>query len=322
MGYFSNELLYYKKLYFLFKQYGFLSDNIESKRHENYIEKYETGKFSEIYHEKCMQYIQCSMDQSACLNYMKFHFWQVSFGIDRGKETLLLLSLDFNLYCVIVDRILDNNIEGFSKQKIWDRLSWDEAKKTFYYGCIRQEEDFLDYLLNRMAIQIRDLALEDKHYWKEICENIKKAFESEIYMSRECFNGKGIPVDMARYMDKSIKFVKVCFQIAGYTGKERSKINICAESVGVLFCLVDDLCDVFEDLRDGFCNSLLICEMENSNNDQEQAILCLTNNLEQYLKKMKTAMDYLRENTNEDFFHFILWELSEWCENVSRRLEK
>ena len=85
---------------------------------------------------------------------------------------------------------------------------------------------------------------------------------------------------------------------------------------------LDDLCDVFEDLRDGFCNSLLICEMENSNNDQEQAILCLTNNLEQYLKKMKTAMDYLRENTNEDFFHFILWELSEWCENVSRRLEK
>lgn len=321
MEYFSNELLYYERLYILFRRYGLLSGNIVRKNDEKYMEKYKADGFSKIYHEKCMRYLQVSMDQSAFFNYMKFHLWQESFGVGKSKEALLLLALDFNLYCLIIDRILDNSIEGFSKQKIWDRLSWDEAKETFYYGCIRQEEDFLDFLLNRMAVQVRDFMPEDKQYWKEICKNIQKAFESEIYMSRECFYGKGIPTVMARYTDKSIKFVKACFQIAGYTGKDRSKINICAESVGVLFCLVDDLCDVFEDLRDGFCNSVLICEMGNSNNDREQAVLCLTNNLEQYLKKMKTAMDYLRENTNEDFFHFILWELSEWCENVSRRLE-
>ena len=45
MGYFSNELLYYKKLYFLFKQYGFLSDNIESKDMRTILKNMRQGNF-------------------------------------------------------------------------------------------------------------------------------------------------------------------------------------------------------------------------------------------------------------------------------------
>ena len=180
-----------------------------------------------------------------------------------------------------------------------------------------KSQDFieLDILLNDIRKYIVDSKSEEE---EELLNIIDKALASEVYMYRNVlgFTDSMEKEDYHFLTDKSIEFEKAAFMLSTYNNN-RVETNLAATNVGEIFWIIDDLCDLIEDVKCKQKNSLLFLNIDYEGNiDITKRVEHVCKNLGFYVSILKDNLCQLKNNAGVDFYDYIINEIWEWCENV------
>lgn len=309
-----NEKDYYRKL-----NKALICENIrlfESKSLKNYLYiNIDQEKFAWLYEllDQVEKKYEFNMQKMLLPNYRKFYLWQKHF-LGKVDSKRIEIAIEFIIFCCLVDKILDsrrftNQQKNYVCEKIITRnfFSIQEYESNHFIE--------LDILLNDIRKYIIDSKSKDEEVLKVA---IGKALESEVYMYRNILGITDLmkKEDYHFLTDKSIEFEKAAFMLSTYDDN-RDETNIAATNVGEIFWIIDDLCDLIEDVKCKQKNSLLFLNIEYEGNiDITQRVKLASQNIGIYISRLKYNLIQLKCNAGVDFYDYIVNEIWEWCENV------
>lgn len=203
----------------------------------------------------------------------------------------------------ILDFMIDN---GTAKQrkKAFHCLSLENCKWYFTDFSLRKTNSVVDELFEYIGNGLRYIKTFDKNKYDEILELIRKAADSEIYVSGEMSESRSVT-------DKSILFVIISLKII--TADLQIEENALFEHIAYAIQLIDDVCDVFEDKVAGHSNPILLL-LTGSNNDYS----IISNAANEILGHMNA----IKENGSASLYDFVMYEIREWCMSCTYIREK
>lgn len=246
---------------------------------------------------------------------IKFYLWQQEFCKDGDMENYLDTAINFNVFCCLVDTILDEGSEEITFDSVIQRIKWSKVRQYFDGTEYKKDVDVLDYLYKEIAEGFSLLKKEDEQFHNEIIENVGMALESEIYVSThkltETDPNMTKEISQKLLIDKSTKFVKACFQIAAFSAKDKEKLNKCSDCLATAFWLIDDIADLYEDINNKSKNSILNKYLDETK-DIEQAIDKVIDDLEDYVDILAGCLKELKNNVGEELYYFLKYHICNW----------
>lgn len=249
-------------------------------------------------------------------NYKKFVLWQKVFlgGVDNAK---ILVATEFIVFCCLVDKFLDSN--RFSKEEkehICQKIKSNNFTSASVYESTKFVE--LDLLLNDIRLFILNERGNSSEK-KELLNAIDKALISEEYMYRNPLVVEdGVDLESLHYLtDKSVEFEKAAFMISVF-GNNTDKTMQAAINVGKIFWLVDDLCDIPEDIEYKRKNSLLFLKMQLGLLSIEERMKNVLINIDEYIKELIENLEGLKVLAGKDFYEYIVNDIWEWCLGIRK----
>lgn len=249
-------------------------------------------------------------------NYKKFVLWQRCF-LNDFDATRVKIATEFIVFCCLVDKILDSNrFSDSDKELVCQKLN---ARYFFAEHEYKSDGFFeLDILLNNIRSFIVNSKSQEEQE-KLLCF-IDKALVSEVYMYRNTLemNDKMSKSEHHLLIDKSVEFEKAAFLLASF-GNNTKKSESSAENVGVIFWIIDDLCDLIEDMGCKRRNSILFMGVNSEEVvelSQRFNIACA--NLNIFIEILFENLNNLKDNSNTTFYNYILNEVWEWCTSVRK----
>lgn len=309
-----NDKYYYKKLYnaLIYEN----NDIFEMNNEKNYlnigINKEIFSGLYELLNQVENKY-EFDMQKMLLPNYRKFYLWQQHF-CGKAHIKKIKIAIEFIIFCCLVDKILDSKrFTEEQKNYVCEKI----VTKNFSSPHKYESQNFieLDILLN----DVRKYIIKSKSDEEEkLLESIDKALLSEVYMYRNILEKKdSMKQEDYHYLtDKSVEFEKAAFMLATYNCNSYES-NLAATNVGEIFWIIDDLCDLPEDVKCKRKNSLLFLNIDDESFiDISKRVEVACDNLDIYIRRLKSNLLQLKINAGEDFYDYIINEIWEWCSNV------
>ena len=95
----------------------------------------------------------------------------------------------------------------------------------------------------------------------------------------------------------------------------------CAVATAKLFWLVDDLCDLYDDIENQIKNSILFLQNEEVSS-LENSIDFVFENMDTFFEVIEENLELLKKNLSYDVYIFFLYELYDWVEAVNVRMDE
>lgn len=300
---------YYSQLFLKLKQHGFLYD-----------------KQINIYWRKDFQYYFNLFDWDLnFINYLQknYEFNAYNILLINSKKCFFLSSffdvkfnankIKYGIYFILlgcyVDFVLDN---GSTKQKLLvkEKLSWNYCSNYFEKGKIVKSECPIDILFQFVGCGLQEIKNYNIERYDYVINLIKKSIISELDVINE-----NITFSDELVKNKSILFVAIAMIISFYNCLDFDKLKNCAFSIGNIFSIIDDLCDVQEDKNQKQKNIVL----DRINNDSKQYLYVIN----YFIKELEKEFYYLQSFTNNTIYMLILAEVQEWTlsnKNLKERI--
>lgn len=305
---------YINKLVELFKVYGIYKKN-------GYLDNY----LQEIYEKYDKEYIKCIGNMKELLsldgieNYLriytvKYIIWRKEFCGNNYLPSVFETAVIFNIFCCLVDGILDGELINITKESALEKINWKSMERYFGEEIYTYNKDILDLLYNKISIGFKYIKLADKELYKIIKNKIYLSFQSEIYVSTTKFSVNN-KEDMDLLINKSIQFVEVCFLIAAIGTKEIERLEVCTKCEAKIFWLIDELCDLYDDIETETKNSIL-CKYISNNNNINRIIDNIFLDLEEYVNEIKECMNILKNNVGREVYDFLLTHVIIWSKDL------
>lgn len=252
-------------------------------------------------------------------NYMKYYLWRKEFckkDDDEWKEA----ALSFVCLSCLSDLIFDSKRLGEKeKQHVAKILTRNYFKKSISTDMSRITEDPIDVLYAIFVKHMKRLQEYNFKIFLELQTDILNAFESEIYISTDklVFPEK-INIDLIT--SKSIDFVSSCLYLSAVDTHDFIRMKKCAIAIAKLFWLVDDLCDLYDDIENQIKNSILFLQNEEVRS-LENSIDFVFENIDTFFEVIEENLELLKNNLSYDVYIFFLYELYDWVEAVNVRMD-
>lgn len=313
MKYTYKKKEYYNLLINLCKENKlFVSDSAK----QGFDEIFEKGKKElsiDFFEKDCISEFGVGYGENAINNYIKYNLWTLEFCKNLNNNAMIKTSILFNILCCVIDTVLDHEIDGKieNARKLTD---WDQIG-CFYQGDVYEEKDnIMDFMMNYISIAFSKMIDIDKKHTQEIIGNVKNALASELYVSKKIQLKDYRHLEKEQLINKSTKFIIACHQIAGFRTDDWDRMSYCASLIGEIFMLVDDIGDLYEDIENGFTNSILY---ENFQMDcLNKSIEVIMHKMPGYIKKIRENLELLKSETNEEIYWFYLQEVSDWYTSI------
>ena len=101
-------------------------------------------------------------------------------------------------------------------------------------------------------------------------------------------------------------------------GNNTDKTMQAAINVGKIFWLVDDLCDIPEDIEYKRKNSLLFLKMKLGLLSIEERMKNVLINIDEYIKELIENLEGLKVLAGKDFYEYIVNDIWEWCLGIRK----
>lgn len=313
-----NEKIYYKKIYekLIVANSDIFSGCVEKNFPEIVIDN---QYFEQLYNllDQVEKKYEFDMQKIVIPNYKKFALWQECyFGkIDIEK---IKIATEFIIFCCLVDKFLDSG--RFTREE--KNLVCQKIVADNFFSSKNYKSDIfieLDILLNNIRKFILDNECSNAEKDK-LLKLIDKALVSEVYMYRHPL-GENDAMEKKDYhylIDKSIEFEKSAFAIATYTANNERSENA-AKNVGNVFWIIDDLCDLMEDIKYNRKNSLLFVGIDcDEPISISKRIEYAYKNMDWFIEKLINNLNALKNNSSEKFYDYIVNEVWEWCFDIRR----
>lgn len=252
-------------------------------------------------------------------NYVKYYLWRKEFcknDDDDWKEA----ALSFVCLSCLSDLIFDSKrLEEREKQHVANILTRDYFQKSISIDMDMTTEDPIDILYSMFVKHMKRLKEYNFKVFLELQTDILNAFESEIYIStNKLVFPEKINIDLIT--SKSIEFVSSCLYLSAVDTQDSVRMKKCAVAIAKLFWLVDDLCDLYDDIENQIKNSILFLQNGEVKN-LENSIDFVFENLDTFFEVIEENLEVLKNNLSDDVYIFFLYELYDWVEAVNVRMD-
>ena len=181
------------------------------------------------------------------------------------------------------------------------KLDWDYCGDYFCKAISAKDNSVIDLLYEKISLGMCAISCYNHERYDYIIDMVKAAIDSELAICID--NSRMILVDCI--LNKSVLFVQIAAEIVlaekeKMTAGDRKLIA----DVGYAFALIDDLCDLYEDMESGQMN-LLMTHGISDDIDIEIVINSIVNQLTEKLHS-------IQEMTDSPFYEFVLHEIREW----------
>ena len=263
-----------------------------------------------------------NMQQMFKLNVCKFSLWQQCMCDAFDIRTVFAAS-EFVAFCCLVDKFLDSKrfSDGFKDEIASGFLHISEIK---HLG--EKSGKYLDELRALWNIFVEDVYsvpyLENQI--NMITEYLSAAFVSEEHLCHSKLQEKEtfIADETELLTDKSTKFVTASFLISDISGSYLDRIEI-FDIIGQLFCIVDDICDLIEDVENRRKNSLLFTLPDQGRElVLSERVEMTVSRIDTAVCEAKTLIQLLNDDLSVEMFDFIMWEVHEWGYPIRKELGK
>lgn len=263
-----------------------------------------------------------NMQKMCVLNYNKFVLWQRCFA-GKIDEEKIKAATEFVAFCCLADKFLDSGrFDREEKEIVYESLNIRNFQgETSYTGRAFSElDEFINHIRNFLERNQMDHAEEIQC----ILLRMRAAYESEKYMYLfPLSNDDRISREEYHLLtDKSVQFEIAAFMIASMGYNSEQSLNA-ANCIGEIFWVLDDLCDLLEDIKNGQKNSLLFYSCDPDENisikDRAQQTVC---HLDQYILILFQNLESLKQLVSEDLLHYIYAEVWDWGYDIRHRVNR
>lgn len=251
-------------------------------------------------------------------NNCKFNLWRNEFCCNQDS-TIVTEVIAYVSLCCLSDLILDSHRLGENEKKvIINVLSADFFEERNKLKNPTYNNSSVLYLYDCFLSALKRIENYDITYYISIKNDVMSAFQSEIYISTHSllFPDR---VDINDLTSKSIEFVKAGLQLCAYDTDDRSRMDLCAEAVAKLFWLIDDLCDLYDDLKNNIKNSIIYLQ-EGKTYNIENSIDFVFSNIDVFFECITDNLNYLKDNLSTETFNFFLYELYDWIIGIREEM--
>lgn len=247
------------------------------------------------------------------LNYGQLYLWQKSV-LGEVDHRRLLAAGYLVLFCCLADNILDSPRFSSAQKELlcenMDELLFRQGPRAFS----------LFPALGLLAMGASDFFPDQTAdpLYPQRQEELARALRSERYLYRAPLDrGRPLPGEkLALLTDKSVLFEKAAFLTASYGGNTPESVKA-AGLLGEVFWLVDDLCDLMEDVRMGRKNSLLFyCAHTPEPLTVLQRLERVSDHLALPVDRLERVLGELEGLISRDMFRFLLVQIWKWCHRV------
>lgn len=254
-------------------------------------------------------------------NYNKFILWQNYFVEEQVPEALDA-AMQFVIFCCLADKILDScRFDNIQKEAVCEKLNIKNFLSVERFESSQFPE--MDTLLNNIRIFLLSVGQKNELERDKIAVSMEKAFCSEIFMWKSPLECKEEMDREKLYLlsDKSIQFELAAFLMASF-GRNSDKSYKAALETANIFWLIDDLCDLIEDIKAKRKNSMLFYCVHTEGplallERAEEAV----KNADEFVDLLEMNLDFLRRDTDDFFFEFIVNEVWDWCTELRNMVE-
>ncbi len=211
-------------------------------------------------------------------------------------KALIRTSVYFTVLGCLLDYLLDHGNHG-QKREAGRKLEWDYCKDYFLSRRAAKEHSAIDLLYEKISSGMHVICKYNRAHYENIIGLVKTASAAELKvngMDRGFFQETAV-------LSKSVIFVQTAIEILlAKKEKIENADRTLIKELGYLFALMDDLCDLYEDLEIGQMNFLMKYA------DREIPVKAVVRELAEGLQRLK-------EHFDRPLYEFILQELREWA---------
>ncbi len=222
-----------------------------------------------------------------------------NFKVKKNK-ILTQTSVYFSVLGCLLDWMIDHG-SVCQRQEAQNKLNWYYCRDYFCKITTVKDNSVIDFLYEKISIGMGAILHYNSERFEDIVEMVKSAIDSELAVCTE--NRRKTCDDII--LNKSVLFVQIAAEIVlvEYEKMTSSDKKLIVD-LGYAFALIDDLCDLYEDMESGQMNLLMtygVCH----NIDIE---IIINSVVHQLIEKLHN----IQEQSNKQLYEFVLQEIREW----------
>lgn len=256
------------------------------------------------------------------LNYKQLYLWQRNF-CPVADDSSLLAAGKLVLFCCLADNLLDSpRFSDKEKESVCEKaltqreLSLSRPSKACFPELDALRDEAYGFYEKRPQDDVYPVAA--------VMDDLALAFRSETYMYHSRLKDyETLPdSDLPLLADKSVRFEKAALLTTSFGNNTERSVKA-AVTMGRIFWLTDDLCDLIDDLRAKRKNSLLFFYADSSDalSLLERAAL-VYQNMGQAIMTLWGELENLRKLVDKDLYAFMVSQVWKWCHHVRRCLRE
>lgn len=223
-----------------------------------------------------------------------------------------IIATEYIIFCCVVDKMLDSR--RFSDEFKGNLLKYVIIDSFISDTPLTNEEKELECVFDLVA-DIRSFLNRYSGRKKNdlMCE-IEKALASECFMSTHDLKYDISKNDVHFLIDKSVSFESSALKISLLPFNTNSDLQ--AYLIGEVFWLIDDICDLLDDYKNGRINSLLYY---NNNADQiTDRLVYAVEHIDYSISQLKEKVDLLKQHSNVTMHEFLKEQIWWWLSDARR----
>lgn len=289
---------YYELLYFTLKKHGLLFNRkVNLSWRKDFQLYYECLKWDQELIENMQAEFGFDGKNVLLVNSKKIIMISDFYNSDVDVE-ILKSSVLFTLLGCLMDYLLDKGTVEQKEVARW-KLSWEYCSSYFESGITARTNSVIDTFYQHIGESFQIIKRDHCLVYKEMIFLLKLSIDAEL----KVVNDQNI-VSSDVIVTKSVIFVVLSIMISVYSSNLYEKARRIAYWIGESFAIIDDLCDIYEDIE--YKQKNMVYEMMKVNYNQlSQMIDGLVTQIEEKLQNIAIY-------TNEIIYNMIKAEVQEW----------
>lgn len=237
--------------------------------------------------------------------------WQESITGSVNKEAAIAAA-EYIIFCCVVDKILDSN--RFSKDVKRRLLQYIEIESFSYHIPLNIEETEFQCIF-KLVMDIRIFLRKyagDKA--DNIMKDIDKALRSECFMSFHDLQYCVKEDEQSLLIDKSVSFESSALRL-GVLPYDSDPV-VQADTIGEIFWLIDDICDLLDDYKSNRINSLLY--YNNPEYKIADRLIYAVNHIDFYIELLNVKIALLKQSTDNTVYEYMKEQIWWWLSGARR----
>lgn len=272
--------------------------------------------------DTCSEKVEENISNSLNYNLYMLSIFRLEFTSTKNNN-LILSSVYFILYCLMVDKLLDN--QGTNMKIQTNQYSWKNVRR-FITGDVKSSKKTLfDEIFVFIYNNLNETNINPK-FKKYVTTLAKNAIVSEFSLSNISMYDLNSNIPEKLIIDKSASFIEasLLMTVMDLNNEKMNNITRAAKALSLLLTFADDLVDLYSDIYNLRTN--LVLYKTKFDFGQERTffdaidMIIDTEIIENCIIIMEKELHYIKTHCSKKFYMFSKALLYDWFSEIRAKL--